>query len=413
MKRLFDINGFSLIEIVVAIVVIGIIAAVALRSVPQSDADQRRAETEQEMEILAAAIIGPQGAGGTSGGFGFIGDVGAFPPDLEALYRNPGGYSTWRGPYLTTGLIQDSIGYRLDAWNLPYDYSGGLAITSNGGGSALTKQLGASADDFLTNRFVGIIRDASDSIPGTTYRDSICIILSIPDGGGGISPRTIIPNADGTFQFDSLPVGRHDLRIIYLPRNDTLINLAMIFPRHKSTLAEEFRFVRPYFSASTPTNVGTVILRPDSPGFQTALTAFGSAPNWTTIDEASADDEATYVCPSGTAWTSDTYSLTNPASASGTIYAVTVYCRAFRSTNKASSVRPAIGVGGVRYDGSFFSLTVSYTNYSHQWYTNPATAAQWNWSDITALQVGVGLSGNSPGTQAHCTQVWVEVAYGP
>ena len=73
--------------------------------------------------------------------FGYVGDIGAFPPNLQALYQNPGGYSTWVGPYIPPEITQDNVGYRYDEWGTAYNYSGGITIASTGGGIASSGSL--------------------------------------------------------------------------------------------------------------------------------------------------------------------------------------------------------------------------------------------------------------------------------
>ncbi|MDD3732715.1 MAG: prepilin-type N-terminal cleavage/methylation domain-containing protein, partial [candidate division Zixibacteria bacterium] len=106
-------QGFSLIELTVIMVVIGIMLAVAMKSMTTVTEDIRRTKTLQEMESLAKGITGNPDitAGGLRSDFGYIGDIGAFPPGLQALVTNPG-YSTWHGPYLPAGFVQDTDGYR-------------------------------------------------------------------------------------------------------------------------------------------------------------------------------------------------------------------------------------------------------------------------------------------------------------
>jgi len=131
----FNIRGFGLIEVLVMIIVIGIVAATALQWMTGSVDDIRRVKTEREMAVLARAITGDPSLtqDGVRSDFGYVGDIGAFPPNLHALHTNPGGYGTWEGPYLPSGFIQDSIGYRFDEWGRAYQYSGGITITSTGG----------------------------------------------------------------------------------------------------------------------------------------------------------------------------------------------------------------------------------------------------------------------------------------
>jgi len=242
-------SGFSLIELLVAIVVIGIIMSLAMQSMDTVVEDNRRISTKREMDKLALAITGnPDIANtGVRSDFGFIGDNGSFPSSLQDLYNNPGGWSTWDGPYISTKISQDSIGFKYDEWGKLYSYSGGITITSPGNGSIITKKLADSASDYISNNFNGIIKDSYDSLPGSDYKDSIDIEITIPNGSGSNITKIYNPESDGSFVFDSLPVGQHLINLIYKPANDTLTRFLNILPRHKSSAT--FNFASAYFSS--------------------------------------------------------------------------------------------------------------------------------------------------------------------
>ena len=161
-------KGISLIEVTIIIVVVGIVASLALRSMESLMKDARQIETEREMDILAKAIAGDPSimavAGGERSEFGYVGDVGALPPNLEALVTDPG-YDTWNGPYLPPSFSKGTNGYDTDAWGTAYEYTGGIEITSTGSGSEITKQFAENSNDLLSNQVNGRIRDVNDSIP--------------------------------------------------------------------------------------------------------------------------------------------------------------------------------------------------------------------------------------------------------
>jgi len=236
MSRVFRHNGgFSLIELIVIIVVLGILAAVAMQSMSASVEDIRRIETEREMDMLADAMVGNASlySGGARSDFGYVGDIGAFPLNLQALAENPGGYTTWNGPYLPAGFVQDTVGYLLDAWGQPYQYAGGVIVTSGGGGTPITKKIANAAADYLSNTLSGVITDANDSVPGIIYMDSVDIAISIPDGSGGTTTRTATPDSAGNFTLAVLPVGTHPVAAVYRPATDTLVRYVTILPRHR------------------------------------------------------------------------------------------------------------------------------------------------------------------------------------
>ncbi len=245
-------NGFSLIELLIVIIVIGIAIAVGMQWMGASIDDYRRIKTEREMAILASAIVGNSDIhnNGQRSDFGYIGDIGAFPPNLIALYQNPGSYSTWDGPYILTGFTQDTLGYKTDEWGQVYAYTGSISITSSGSGSTITKKIADASSDYLLNSLDGTITDINDSLPGTTYNDSISIEVTIPNGSGGTLSKTYNPDSTGVFSLDSLPVGTHPLDLIYIPGNDTLSRFVTILPRHKGT--ESYKFA----DVSFPTGGG-------------------------------------------------------------------------------------------------------------------------------------------------------------
>jgi len=257
-----NINGFSLIELMVVIVVVGILVSVAMKSMNSITSDIRETKTIQEMEILAKAIVGDPDLShnGIRSDFGYIGDIGAFPPNLQALAVNPG-LGTWQGPYLPVRFAQDTTGYKLDEWGQTYFYNGNTQISSTGGGSAITKQVVDNVDDYLLNPYLGLVRDADDNVPGTIYIDSLEIVITIPDGSGSTSDKNYAVDSAGNFQMDSLPVGQHPLRIIYTPVVDTLLRYITILPRHKSQPVPVYHFASAYFSGGPTGPTDTMLTK--------------------------------------------------------------------------------------------------------------------------------------------------------
>ncbi len=400
-----------MIELIVAIVVIGVIAGVAMQSMTSSVDDVRTVETEREMEMLATAIVGDPDlrTAGSRADFGYVGDVGAFPPNLQALNQNPGGYTTWNGPYLEPGFTQDTDGYRLDAWGKAYSYTGGTAITSTGGSSTLTKKIADAGSDYVLNHFDGSIRDANDSVPGTIYIDSVDINISIPNGMGGIITRTYAPDSAGAFTLDSLPVGTHSLRLIFTPESDTLQRYVTILPRNKS--GRDYRFASAHFTAAAPPPTSAVdTLRPDGAGAITDLASSGCASNYECVDEVASDGSTSQVSKGSGTFDTDVYSLEDPSASIGTITGVTIYCRARKSSGNGA-VQPTIYTSSTEYNGSTQNLTTSWDDYSQEWTTNPSTGMAWTWPDIINIQAGQALDGHNNSNPAYSTQVWVIVAY--
>jgi len=403
-------GGFGLMELTVVIIVAAVLMAVAMQSMTVVVQHARQTKTEREMEMLARAIVGDPSltSGGRRSDFGYVGDIGAFPTDLQALYRNPGGYGTWDGPYIDPGLLHDSTGFKMDEWGMPYTYTGGLTITSTGSGGSITGKIADAVTDYTLNTLNGTITDANDSVPGTVYTDSVDIKVTIPNGSGSTITKTYSPDSSGSFTLDSLPVGTHPLRLIYTPNVDTLLRYVTILPRHKSTVS--FKFASAYFSGGSGGGGGTYTLRPDGSGWRTNLTRSGCSNNWQCVDEIIADDDASRVIRASNQWAADYYTLDDPGGTSGSITKVTVCARAKRAHTQGG-VRLCVFTHGSPYQGTYQGLSTSYEIYSEEWTTNPNTSAAWTWTEINNLQAGVRMRGQNSSFPAYCTQVWVEVEY--
>lgn len=402
-----DQKGFSLLELTVAIIIIGLLLAVAMQSMTSMMGDVRRTKTDREMEILSKGIVGDPNVMESGGrtDFGYVGDIGAFPPNIDALYNNPGGYATWQGPYLPTGITQDSTGLKTDEWGTAYNYSGGITITSTGSGSTISKKIARATNDYLRNTVNGRIEDGADSPPGPIEKDSIDVKIAFPNGTGGTQTKLYHPDALGLFTLDSVPVGSHSLRIIYLPLSDTIFRYLNVYPRHKDSVFANF--APGYFTDTVPVGPGLVIIRPNGAGTYTDHNTSGCPSNWQCVDEAVSDDEVTYVQSPGGAWDNDTYTMEDPTPI-GTIDSVVVCMNVHNTAENNQRARTIVRVNNSNYYGTDEDLdgetiyNVFVTNYT----TNPFTTVAWTWTDINALQGGVRMR-----RQPRCTQVWVEVYY--
>lgn len=229
-NRLHRQTGITLIEVVVFIVIAGILASVAIRSVSTISDTARLEETRQEMDQLAFAVAGNPELinNGHRADFGYVGDVGALPPSLDALHSDPG-YATWDGPYISNEIVQIDNDYASDAWGAPYSFSG-TTITSNGSGSPIVRRIADSNAELLTNSMSGVVLDIDGTPPGTVYNDSLVISLTYPDGAGSYQTDSTQPDMSGYFSFSGIPIGTHTLSVIYYPNNDTLNRFVAIPP---------------------------------------------------------------------------------------------------------------------------------------------------------------------------------------
>ena len=251
-------SGFTLIEIVLIIVVIGIIASVAMRSMTPSIEQARETATMKEMDQIAKAIIGDNNLieDGIRSDFGYVGDVGALPPGLDALARNPGGFSTWSGPYIQGSFADDSAGYKYDAWGQAYTYSGGISIGSTGGSQNLTRQFAQSAAQLTANSVRGNIYDGAGNGPGAHAVD-VSVKIQYPDGLGSVTTSSVAPNSSGQFLFaDMIPIGNHLVKAIESSSLDTTSAYISVTPG--SNVYCELRFQAALWAGSHDITGGLV-----------------------------------------------------------------------------------------------------------------------------------------------------------
>ncbi len=222
-------SGFTLIELIIIIVIVGIIATVATRKMMPAIETAKVEQTKKELDQLAQAITGNPHIyeHGARVDFGYVGDVGALPASLNALTSNPGGYTTWNGPYIETGASGSE--YLRDAWGANYVYTGTI-VRSVGSGSNIDRAFASSTAELLSNSVMGYLVDADGQVPGVDYRDSVQVRLTYPNGTGGMAAVTINPATDGSFSFSNIPMGNHILYAIYLPENDTLTQTICVLP---------------------------------------------------------------------------------------------------------------------------------------------------------------------------------------
>jgi len=126
--KVLDRRGFSLVELVIVIVVLGILAAFAVPRFGSMSSSAKIAATKEEMTSLKRAIVGNPSAvsGGQYIDRGFEGDIGFAPSRLQDLAIKPDSVAAynqltrlgWNGPYM------DSTGglYLKDAWGTNYVY---------------------------------------------------------------------------------------------------------------------------------------------------------------------------------------------------------------------------------------------------------------------------------------------------
>ena len=172
-------RGFTLLEVIVAIVIVAVLAAALSPLVVQQARRQRSAATIEKMESVLESMIGQPG----SGRFGYVGDMGILPVNLTDLIIPGPAYSPtiaglsrgWNGPYVN--YLGPPAELANDAWGTPfvYDPVAGAMLRSLGS----DRQLGTADDITLPN------------VPADTTGDVVVTVYGTFPAGGQEWVRTL------------------------------------------------------------------------------------------------------------------------------------------------------------------------------------------------------------------------------
>ncbi len=240
-------RGFTLMELLVVLLIIGILSTVALRTIDTTRDRGLFDQTTKEMKDIIYAMVGNPNltANGRRVDFGFYGDMMRLPYDLRELVENTTGSPNWHGPYLRLGFLQDTIGYRLDAWGNPYTYDPdqGTIATLGNGKYPMTMRIVDSIAHLTSNVIFGNVTDGENNPPGDKAT-TVVIKLFFPDGTTYFTQ----PDPGGFYEFSPtthgpIHIGNHKI-VASRPGGDSIVRWVTVAPRSK--VAIDFRFSRPF-----------------------------------------------------------------------------------------------------------------------------------------------------------------------
>lgn len=168
-------KGFTLVEVIVVMAIISSLVGIMVPIVFRVWEAQEIEATEKKLTYIKEAMIGNPSlmSNGTRNSFGFTGDLGQLPPDLDALisYINVNGTF---GPYLGGGVSTQS--FKNDAWGYEMTYSYTTDAFSRRDSATITS-LGSdnAAGGIDTAADIQIAIDANEAMPVSAVSSNVIV----------------------------------------------------------------------------------------------------------------------------------------------------------------------------------------------------------------------------------------------
>ncbi len=181
MKKLLSSNrGFTLIQVVVAIVGLAIAASVALKVTSQGTAEGRTILSITRIHEVQRAIGGDERVKDNTD-FGFVGDFGRLPATLDELIVDNGD-PNWNGSYLTSDFVGDNTSTFVDAWGNDFVYDNttgelGLSEASVGEVPVIIPAPYENIEEILFGSIEGSIVDKYNNPPKKGDRKDLILFM--------------------------------------------------------------------------------------------------------------------------------------------------------------------------------------------------------------------------------------------
>ncbi len=267
-------QGFTLMELLVVLLIIGILSTVALRTI---DATRDRSlfdQTTKEMNQLVQAIVGNPDLSydGRRVDFGYFGDMERLPDDPRDLVRNSGD-PAWHGPYLRIMAVGDTAGFLYDGWGNLYNFNMNQGEIGSGGNGKfpMTMKIVDDLSQLYNNTISGTITDIDGNPPGTQSLPlfAVWLFYNNPAAHAGRESVPVVPDPGGYYEFSQMtPGGPIDVpigirKLVARTATEALTRYVTVLPRSKTIV--DFKFSRSFWNKLRM--VGAPKLTPDSKGF--------------------------------------------------------------------------------------------------------------------------------------------------